>query len=142
MAKKTITKKRGPKRTAKTSTKKSRRRSTSEANGRQHSQPAAEAFEQGELPLEALGELIEEVLELPAAPELESDLVAQSPAVQRLLPLGEELQDLYARYSAGSRFDDHDKAFYFVLDVGGLSRARQLIDHVEEVLSEMEEFRS
>ena len=54
---------------------------------------------------------------------------------------GRPCEGAEARYSAGSTFDDHDKAFYFVLDVGGLSRARQLIDHVEEVLLELEEFR-
>jgi hypothetical protein len=58
----------------------------------------------------------------------------------RLLPDRQELQDLYARYTSGKTFDEHDKAFYFVLDVGGVSRARQLIDHVAEVLAELEEF--
>jgi hypothetical protein len=139
MAKKTSTKKAVRKQPAKASTKKPRRRSSSEVNGRQPKPAATEVFElQAELPREVIGVVIEEALELPAAPEFEPD----APAVQRLLPLGEELQNLYARYSAGSTFDDHDKAFYFVLDVGGLSRARQLIDHVEEVLAELEEFRS
>jgi hypothetical protein len=80
------------------------------------------------------------------APEQHSSLpvstepaqAAASPA--RLLPIGEELKVLYARYSGEAAFDEHDKAFYFVLDVGGLSRARQLIQHVEEVLAELEEF--
>ncbi len=83
------------------------------------------------------------MLESPAVAELEprnrssrDELVS----VQRLLPFGEELRNLYSRYTAGSAFDDHDKAFFFVLDVGGISRARQLILHVEEVLSELEEF--
>jgi hypothetical protein len=58
----------------------------------------------------------------------------------RLLPQGGELKSLYQRYTQGSQFDDHDKAFYFVLDVGGISRAKQLIAHVEEVLAELEEF--
>ncbi len=58
----------------------------------------------------------------------------------RFLPVGAELKSLYARYYNCSQFDDHDKAFYFVLDVGGLSRARQLLTHVEEVLAELEEF--
>lgn len=58
----------------------------------------------------------------------------------RLLPAGEELKALYLRYTGQANFDEHDKAFYFVLDVGGLSRARQLIQHVEEVLAELEEF--
>src|SRR3954469_6861884 len=59
--------------------------------------------------------------------------------VARLLPTGDELKSLYQRYTSGSAFDDHDKAFYFVLDVGGLNRAKQLLAHVEEVLSELEE---
>jgi hypothetical protein len=59
---------------------------------------------------------------------------------RRLLPAKEELKLLYQRYTENSTFDDHDKAFYFVLDVGGLSRARQLLAHVEEVLAELEEF--
>src|SRR4051794_264144 len=59
--------------------------------------------------------------------------------VARLLPMGDELKSLYQRYTSGSAFDDHDKAFYFVLDVGGLNRAKQLLAHVEEVLSELEE---
>jgi len=63
---------------------------------------------------------------------------AAAPA--RLLPTGEQLKQLYARYTGGAAFDDHDKAFYFVLDVGGVSRARQLIQHVAEVLAELEEF--
>ena len=45
------------------------------------------------------------------------------------------------RDTNGAAFDDHDKAFYFVLDVGGVSHARRLITHVEEVLAELEEFR-
>ena len=59
----------------------------------------------------------------------------------RWLPSKTELASLYQRYTNGAAFDDHDKAFYFVLDVGGVSHARQLIAHVEEVLSELEEFR-
>jgi hypothetical protein len=59
----------------------------------------------------------------------------------RVMPRPDELHSLYQRYTAGSSFDDHDKAFYFVLDVGGLSRAKQLVAHVEEVLAELEEFR-
>jgi hypothetical protein len=55
------------------------------------------------------------------------------------LPTREELKTLYDRYTGGAKFDDHDKAFYFVLDVGGLSRAKQLLAHVEEVLAELEE---
>ncbi len=58
----------------------------------------------------------------------------------RLIPTAGELKSLYERYTHGSRFDEHDKAFYFVLDVGGISRAKQLIAHVEEVLAELEEF--
>jgi hypothetical protein len=59
----------------------------------------------------------------------------------RWLPSKSELASLYQRYTNGAAFDDHDKAFYFVLDVGGVSHARQLIAHVEEVLAELEEFR-
>jgi hypothetical protein len=59
----------------------------------------------------------------------------------RWLPSKTELTSLYQRYTNGAAFDDHDKAFYFVLDVGGVSHARQLIAHVEEVLAELEEFR-
>jgi hypothetical protein len=59
----------------------------------------------------------------------------------RLLPIGDELKILYQRYTNGAAFDDHDKAFYFVLDVGGLNRAKQLLAHVEEVLAELEEVR-
>jgi hypothetical protein len=59
----------------------------------------------------------------------------------RLLPIGAELKTLYQRYTNGATFDDHDKAFYFVLDVGGLNRAKQLLAHVEEVLAELEEVR-
>jgi hypothetical protein len=67
---------------------------------------------------------------------------AEVPVVteQRLLPTKEELTSLYKRYTGDAGFDEHDKAFYFVLDVGGISRARQLLAHVEEVLAEMEEF--
>jgi hypothetical protein len=57
----------------------------------------------------------------------------------RLLPIGDELKNLYDRYTGGAKFDDHDKAFYFALDVGGISRAKQLLAHVEEVLAELEE---
>ncbi|MCC7085804.1 MAG: hypothetical protein IT427_12450 [Pirellulales bacterium] len=65
----------------------------------------------------------------------------QNSAVRpKLLPTGDELKSLYDRYTSGTKFDDHDKAFYFVLDVGGLSRAKQLVAHVEEVLAELEEF--
>jgi hypothetical protein len=53
----------------------------------------------------------------------------------RYMPFG------VTRYTSGTTFDDHDKAFYFVLDVGGLSRAKQLLAHVEEVLAELEEVR-
>jgi len=60
----------------------------------------------------------------------------------RLFPTRDELKSLYQRYSNGAAFDDHDKAFYFVLDVGGISRALQLIRHVEEVLAELEDFRA
>jgi hypothetical protein len=56
-------------------------------------------------------------------------------------PAKSELALLYQRYTNGAQFDDHDKAFYFVIDVGGISQARQLIAHVEEVLAELEEFR-
>jgi hypothetical protein len=56
------------------------------------------------------------------------------------VPTREELKTLYLRYTNGALFDDHDKAFYFVLDVGGTSRAKQLIAHVEEVLAELEDF--
>ena len=56
-------------------------------------------------------------------------------------PAKSELALLYQRYINGAPFDDHDKAFYFVIDVGGISKARQLIAHVEEVLAELEEFR-
>jgi hypothetical protein len=59
----------------------------------------------------------------------------------RLLPKRDELKSLYERYTKGSQFDEHDKAFYFVLDVGGISRAKQLLAHVEEVLCELEEVR-
>jgi hypothetical protein len=62
-------------------------------------------------------------------------------ALRRWLPTKAELSALYQRYTNGAAFDDHDKAFFFVLDVGGVSRARQLIAHVEEVLAELEEFR-
>jgi hypothetical protein len=61
--------------------------------------------------------------------------------LRRWLPTKAELSALYQRYTNGAAFDEHDKAFYFVLDVGGVSRARQLIAHVEEVLTELEEFR-
>ena len=60
--------------------------------------------------------------------------------LERMLPQPGELKALYLRYTNGAAFDPHDKAFYFVLDVGGISRARQLIQHVEEVLAELEEF--
>ena len=56
-------------------------------------------------------------------------------------PAKTDLTLLYQRYTNGAPFDDHDKAFYFVIDVGGISKARQLIAHVEEVLAELEEFR-
>jgi hypothetical protein len=65
---------------------------------------------------------------------------AQSASRPRLLPTGSELKSLYDRYTGGATFDDHDKAFYFALDVGGISRAKQLLAHVEEVLAELEEF--
>jgi hypothetical protein len=55
------------------------------------------------------------------------------------MPTRDELNSLYQRYTNGATFDDHDKAFYFVLDVGGLNRAKQLLDHVSEVLAELEE---
>lgn len=64
---------------------------------------------------------------------------APDSAPPRLFPKLDELKTLYERYSQGAKFDDHDKAFYFVLDVGGLSRAKQLLTHVEEVLAELEE---
>jgi hypothetical protein len=63
-----------------------------------------------------------------------------TPEGNRFLPLKDELKSLYLRYTDNATFDDHDKAFYFVLDVGGVSRAKQLLAHVEEVLAEMEEF--
>jgi hypothetical protein len=66
--------------------------------------------------------------------------VATKPKVGRMLPAKDELKSLYLRYTDNAAFDDHDKAFYFVLDVGGVSRARQLLAHVEEVLAELEEF--
>ncbi len=70
----------------------------------------------------------------------ESGVAADVPVKSlRLLPTGDELKTLYQRYTNGAAFDDHDKAFYFVLDVGGLSRAKQLLAHVEEVLAELEE---
>jgi hypothetical protein len=75
-----------------------------------------------------------------AAPQSNGNQTDSPVRPRRLLPIGEELKNLYARYAGGRAFDDHDKAFYFVLDVGGLSRARQLIQHVEEVLAELEEF--
>jgi hypothetical protein len=62
------------------------------------------------------------------------------PEARRMLPTKGELKSLYLRYTDNAAFDDHDKAFYFVLDVGGVSRARQLLAHVEEVLAELEEF--
>jgi hypothetical protein len=62
------------------------------------------------------------------------------PETSRMLPTKGELKSLYLRYTDNAAFDDHDKAFYFVLDVGGVSRARQLLAHVEEVLAELEEF--
>ncbi len=74
----------------------------------------------------------------PVSESMQPAQAAASPT--RLLPIGEELKTLYVRYSGHATFDEHDKAFYFVLDVGGLSRARQLIQHVEEVLAELEEF--
>src|SRR5688572_23226191 len=83
-----------------------------------------------------------------AAPQAAPESLNGAPAVaapeppSRLMPGGGELKALYERYTNGARFDEHDKAFYFVLDVGGINRARQLIAHVEEVLSEMEEFGS
>jgi hypothetical protein len=71
-----------------------------------------------------------------------SEIVAPATAKTiRWLPSKSELASLYQRYTNGAAFDDHDKAFYFVLDVGGVSHARQLISHVEEVLMELEEFR-
>lgn len=71
-----------------------------------------------------------------------AELTEASPAISapRLLPTKSELKDLYCRYTEGSTADEHDKAFYFVLDVGGISRAKQLLAHVEEVLGELEEF--
>ncbi len=58
-----------------------------------------------------------------------------------MIPTTAELKTLYLRYTDGAAFDDHDKAFYFVLDVGGLNRAKQLLHHVGEVLAELEEVR-
>lgn len=74
-------------------------------------------------------------------PHSKGKLLKASNGALRLLPQKGDLKSLYQRYTQGSRFDDHDKAFYFVLDVGGLSRAKQLLAHVEEVLAELEEFR-
>jgi hypothetical protein len=73
------------------------------------------------------------------APQNGKAAEAKTAAQPRLLPTREELKTLYNRYTGGAKFDDHDKAFYFVLDVGGLSRAKQLVAHVEEVLAELEE---
>src|ERR1700676_1963466 len=50
-------------------------------------------------------------------------LVKPAAAPTGLLPTGEQLKELYVRYTSGAAFDDHDKAFYFVLDVGGVSQA-------------------
>jgi hypothetical protein len=70
-----------------------------------------------------------------------SNSAPNPPEPQRWLPSKSELATLYQRYTNGAQFDEHDKAFYFVLDIGGISRARQLIAHVEEVLLELEEYR-
>jgi hypothetical protein len=70
-----------------------------------------------------------------------ADSKDRSKPLSRMIPRPDELRSLYQRYTAGSSFDDHDKAFYFALDVGGVSRAKQLLAHVEEVLAELEEFR-
>jgi hypothetical protein len=76
------------------------------------------------------------------APKIETPADSPRPSAhRRLLPSKTDLGALYQRYTKGAAFDDHDKAFYFVLDVGGVSRARQLLAHVEEVLTELEEFR-
>jgi hypothetical protein len=74
-----------------------------------------------------------------AAPQNGKPAESKSSAPPRMLPTREELKTLYDRYTGGAKFDDHDKAFYFVLDVGGISRAKQLVAHVEEVLAELEE---
>jgi len=75
-----------------------------------------------------------------APPVAETAKVTEPDNVKpRLLPTKSELKSLYERYTENSTFDDHDKAFYFALDVGGISRAKQLLAHVEEVLAEMEE---
>jgi hypothetical protein len=74
-----------------------------------------------------------------AAPQNGKPAETKAAAPPRLLPTREELKTLYNRYTGGAKFDDHDKAFYFVLDVGGISHAKQLVAHVEEVLAELEE---
>lgn len=79
------------------------------------------------------------VLPSAVAPQNGKPAEAKSAGPPRLLPTREELKKLYDRYTGGAKFDDHDKAFYFVLDVGGISRAKQLVAHVEEVLAELEE---
>src|SRR4051812_2108944 len=61
-----------------------------------------------------------------------ADATIAKPKTARMLPTKDELKSLYSRYTENTTFDDHDKAFYFVLDVGGLGRARQLLAHVEE----------
>src|SRR5262245_43839658 len=76
----------------------------------------------------------------PSAFEPSTNDIAVNKELQRLFPTRDELKALYQRYTNGAAFDDHDKAFYFVLDVGGTSRAKQLIAHVEEVFAELEDF--
>ncbi len=80
-------------------------------------------------------------IEMPAGEPPMSSCSETSPAAsRRLMPTIGELKSLYTRYTGGAEFDEHDKAFYFVLDVGGINRAQQLIRHVAEVLAELEEF--